>query len=200
MVAQEVQGCPGGARLPSPQTQFCCSKLNFQLPIFPVGACPPPLSACPPETFRLTHSALKLKFLALVDTWRTRTWPVRPKGQPSLLIDFNVLLGQATASGHQHPRPAPRALPAPKELLDGSWRNRSGTFSSVSALHRLTGRQHTDLSSTLLRLQSNRCRSQTERRAQEDQPSSHRQTRHAPLPHVHVSTGTVTSSGAVCRL
>ena len=101
-----------------------------------------------------------------------------------------------------HSSPAPRAVPAPKELLDGSWCNRSDTFSSVSALHRLTGRQHTDLSSTLLRLQSNRCRSQTrtERRAQEDQPSSHRQTRHAPLPHVHVSTGTVTSSGAVCRL
>ena len=179
----------------------------FQRPIFlpiflvrfRVGA-PPPLRLClcPAETFRLTHSALKLKFLALVDTWRTRTWPVRPKGQPSLLINFNVLLGQAT--GHQHPRPAPRAVPAPKELLDGSWCNRSDTFSSVSALHRLMGRQHTDLSSTLLRLQSNRCRSQTERRAQEDQPSSHRQTRHAPLPHVHVSTGTVTSSGAVCRL
>jgi hypothetical protein len=44
--------------------------------------------------------------------------------------------------------------------------NESGTFSSVFALHRLIGRQHTDLSSTLLRLhwQSNRCRSQPERK------------------------------------
>jgi hypothetical protein len=84
-----------------------------------------------------------------------------------------------------HWSPAPRALPAPKELLDGSWRNRSDTLSSVSALHRLTGRQHTDLSSTLLTspVQPLQKPSRAQGRLR---PSSRRQTRHAPLPHVHV--------------
>ena len=165
---------PGGARsMPTAHPFLFCV------------VCPhphPPLCLCPAETFRLMHSALKLNILALVDTWRTRTWPVCP-------YNFNIIRDSTRFAWTSHWSPAPPDSTPGPACPQGtpSWQ----------------------LVQPLRHLQFRICSAQTDRKAAYRPllniadvcsptaaeaipsagrlwPSSRRQTRHAPLPHVHV--------------
>ena len=101
--AMGSRGCRASVCANQEATLFCCSNCRFSWCDF--GWAPPPplrLCLCPAETFRLTHSALKLKFLALVDTWRTRTWPVCP-------YNFNIIRDSTRFAWTSHWSPAPPA-------------------------------------------------------------------------------------------
>ena len=163
------------------------------------GGSPPPPSPClcPAETCSWIHYALELKGSALVDMWRTRTWP-------GTAHQF-----QRRSAWTSHWSPAPRALPAPKELLHGSWCVRSDTFSSIFALHRLTGRQHADLGPLLNNTGRRHC--STTRKSEQAAESSRSQPERRKTPAIFASpdspcssllrvcTGAVTS-GAGCGL